>query len=318
MIESSFEAKVLEAMEKAQFHIEGTIAWGSRKFQRFRIKNSCSRGKPLFVRFFNGGVTFGDWRDWSKENWITVFEKQYRECSLEEKVARKKEELLLLKEAQTIANDAAYRCHLLLSHRTWRGKTCEHATKEGVPLHPYAKNKKIIPYNSFVCRSSLLIPLFDINLKFRSIQFIKPNGFKRFKRDVPTNGLMGWLSLDPLFNPPSDIYICEGYATGCTIQEIIKKPVICAMSAANLLTVALDIRKKFAYTQIHICADNDQGGKVNVGLKSARKVLKHIKAVLHYPEFKGLFIRNKPSDFNDLAALEGKEEVQKQLSIERI
>lgn len=151
----------------------------------------------------------------------------------------------------------------------------------------------------------------------------------------------------PDYNPKK-IYIAESISTGCSGKEAIdlnyqhqpankkgKKPpkpiVVCAYSANNIEHVAKALRKKYQKysgknkVKLVILADNDQhkvdqinkntGLPVgNTGLIYAHRTAVKYNCLVCTPDFTGLDITNKPTDFNDLHQLAGIEEVVKQLS----
>lgn len=306
-----FSTKLQTAMENNNIHIDGNINWYDREFQRFRSKDHYKRGKPLFVCLHGDGATFGDWRDPS--TWRTVWAKSWRDITREEKLLRTQELLKLKAEKQARTSDAIYRCNLLLNHATWRGKTCLEASLD----QQYIKTKRIIPYYGLQIRSYLVLKICDINGKLQSLQFISPTRFKRFKKYAsPKDGML--FLTEPLSKNYAEIIrICEGYATGCSIYEAMGFPVICALGASNLLSVALSLRTKYPLANIQICADNDQWNKENVGINLAMQTAALTGASLHYPTFENLNVSTKPTDFNDLMCLAGIEEVERQLLISR-
>lgn len=86
--------------------------------------------------------------------------------------------------------------------------------------------------------------------------------------------------------------LCEGYATGCSINEAIGYPVIVAFDAGNMLAVANILRDK----NILVCADNDHGKKINKGITIAKEIkdLTGFDFVFPPDTIQG-------TDFNDLA-----------------
>ncbi len=306
-----FSEKLHNEMEKVGIYIEGDINWMSREFQRFSCKNYRNKKKHLFVVLLNGGASFGDWRDPS--SWKTVWEQSWRDLNKEEKIRREESIFRLKRERELLQSHAIFRSSLLLNHRTWHGETCMAATIDNA----YAAKKKVNPYYGLQLRSYLILPIIDIHHNLQSLQYIKPNGFKQFKKNAsPKNGMV-WLS-EPL---PKDyrgvIRVCEGYATGCSIYESIGGPVVCALSASNLESIAIQLRTKYVLSQIKICGDNDYCNKQNIGLHHARRAAIFVGGTLHYPIFEESHAPNKPSDFNDLFCLKGIEETEKQLLITR-
>ncbi len=84
--------------------------------------------------------------------------------------------------------------------------------------------------------------------------------------DLPLKGRCGLIEAD-------EIFVAEGVATGFSVLELTgnTRPVLCAMSAGNLLNVARAWRERYPKMKITICADNDIS---NVGQKAAFEVLK--------------------------------------------
>ena len=206
-----------------------------------------------------------------------------------------------------VRNHAIDRARDLLNHRSWRGITCIEATLENI----YVKNKRIIPYYAKQIRSSLVLPITDVNKMLQSIQFIKPNGRKQFKKNTTFKNGMMYLSEE--IRPNDIIRICEGYATSCSVYETVGPPVVCAFNADNLINVARELRIKYPLNQIHICGDNDQFKKENSGLKFALAAAKNCDGKVFIPNFKDFDVSGKPTDWNDLFCLAGIEEVERQL-----
>jgi putative DNA primase/helicase len=169
-----------------------------------------------------------------------------------------------------------------------------------------------------VIRSWLLVPVHDIDHNFVTLQIIKPDGFKRLWKGTSQKNNMMWLCDLPLDKRYEGIIrVCEGYATGCTIREITKSPVVCAINANNLLNTVVQLRQNFIHADIRICADNDAYGEINSGLLHGKNAAKRTGSTLYFPTFEGCCIDKKPTDFNDLFILAGKDLVKEILSIPR-
>lgn len=105
---------------------------------------------------------------------------------------------------------------------------------------------------------TVYVPIYDVDMDIRGLQRIYENGDKRFITGQKNHGnfaLVGTLDNAEL------AYLCEGWATGVTIHMATGKPVICAMSATNLLPVARNIKKKWPSLNLIICGDSDDVGK---------------------------------------------------------
>ena len=79
----------------------------------------------------------------------------------------------------------------------------------------------------------------------------------------------------------------------------------------NLEAVTKAFRKSNPKTDLVICTDDDQWTKGNPGLTKAKATAKALGATVIVPQFKDL--STKPTDFNDLHALEGIAAVRRQV-----
>jgi phage/plasmid primase-like uncharacterized protein len=160
----------------------------------------------------------------------------------------------------------------------------------------------------------LLIPAYDIN-GFTGVQRIYKNPEndkfeKRFSSGIKISG-----SIFPL-KPLKDqkfCYLCEGYATGSSIQECFPDiPVVICFNASNIQAAINTIRGKYPKIKICIAADNDFANEKNVGFMYASKAAKITKdCVFKLPKFS---IKNPNwTDFNDLHQFESKDAVIEQL-----
>jgi phage/plasmid-associated DNA primase len=125
-------------------------------------------------------------------------------------------------------------------------------------------------------------------------------------------------ALTPL-HPEGQIYICEGFATAASVALALQNScsVVAAFDTGNLLPVALALKEKYPAASFLFCADNDQwttkpdGSPFNPGIFYANKAAEKVLGTVLVPRFKDL--TSRPTDFNDLHALEGIDEVKKQI-----
>ena len=182
---------------------------------------------------------------------------------------------------------------------------------EPIFVHPYLTKKGVQAHGLKESRGNLVIPLRDENGELHSLQFIHPVGTgKLFLSKGRVSGLSHTIPGD------SNLVICEGYATGATINQATGATVICAFNSGNLEAVAKVVRAKCPHHNIIICADNDRFTAGNPGITKATKASKSISAKIVFPVFDGLEGADDPelkySDFNDLAAVGGIELVTQQ------
>lgn len=171
--------------------------------------------------------------------------------------------------------------------------------------HPYLKRKVIKPHHARInSLGALVIPIRNISGNLISLQYIGESFGKLFARHARTQG--GFCPFG-LASEGSTILIAEGFATAATLHEATGLPTVAALSASNILPVALAIHAKYPNKQFIVCADNDAYSLTNTGLEKANSAATAIQADLIYPLFDNGEVG---TDFNDLALLRGKSAVR--------
>lgn len=164
----------------------------------------------------------------------------------------------------------------------------------------------------------LVIPLRNIDGEIQSLQFIDPDGNKRFLADAPVKGAFFSIDLNDkcLAEHPNDpILLGEGYATMATVYEATHMPCVAAMNAGNLYPVAEALKAKYPDRMIIITADNDdkRRGEGNVGLRKARIARDKLglQGIVFPPFTQREALYN--SDWNDYEAIHEQEETARLL-----
>lgn len=164
--------------------------------------------------------------------------------------------------------------------------------------HPYLVKKQVKPYGDLRQMKSLVVlPVIDETGAVTSLQFISPDGTKRFLTGGKITG-----GFFPIKGADGPLHICEGYATGATIHEATGATVLCAFNAGNLEAVAQMARRKYPDREIIIVADNDRGTEGNPGLTKGKQAAEAIGAKIVFPIFPE---QSTGTDFNDLMAEQG-------------
>lgn len=236
---------------------------------------------------------YGDWRDdrqpntWCSRKKGEMSASEWKTC--QNRIERAKAE----REAEQAAE---YAQAALVAKETWL------KCKKADFVHKYLNDKRVKAYGigwGTVARSpaSLVIPVCSANGEIVSLQSISSAGTKSF--------LLGGRKRGCFFKIPGNetTFICEGYATGATIHEATGATVIIAFDAGNIPPVA----KHFPFAVVACDNDRYKPDKGNAGVEAGKK--SGLKYVI--PQFKDL--STQPTDFNDLAALEGLRAVRKQL-----
>ena len=154
----------------------------------------------------------------------------------------------------------------------------------------YLTRKQVMPFECRFEGNMLLIPIVtlqDGNQVLRNIQSVAPNGKKLFMSDGQVKGCYCRIGLQPQFDNPATVIICEGWATGASIYMAVNQsiPVYVAFNAGNLLPVAEVVRVMHPNARILFCADNDVEGDKNTGVESATKASQAVNGEVIIPDF---------------------------------
>ena len=163
--------------------------------------------------------------------------------------------------------------------------------------HAYLEAKGVQSYGLKLLCDSLLIPLRDIDGKIQGMQFIQPDGSKKFKTGTAKKG--NYFAI----GRPKDktLLLCEGYATGASLHECTGHAVGVCFDAGNLKHVALVLLKKYPDFKLIICGDNDESG---TGQKAAHEASLAVGGIVALPPATG-------QDWNDMHQQEGPAAVKK-------
>lgn len=270
-----------------------------------RYNTNGKRDKTGWYIFFDdspAGAVFGDWRGetykWSsmsRDTMIDADREAFRQRIKEAQEARKK--------AQAEAQDKAAE----KARAIW-------AKAKPVNQHPYLKRKGLAPHDGIrQLGNALVVPVKDLSTgAIWSLQFIMPDGSKRFLRDGRVQGCAMWIK------GLGKTVVVEGWATGMAVYLATGMNVVISFNVGNLAAVVQTLIQAKPGIEIIICADNDQwttkpdGTPWNPGREKAEAVaLKHgLKMAV--PKFQDL--SSQPTDFDDLRRLEGAQKVKEQIS----
>ena len=194
---------------------------------------------------------------------------------------------------------------------------------------PYLEQKGISASSGTYLNEStktLCVPAMDVDGKVWTAQYIREDGSKRFAADGKKEGCFHPIGgkLDSLSKGQA-IIIAEGYATGKTIADSTKEPVVVVFDSGNLKPVVEQLHAKYPDKGIVIAADDDKHlvnhpqVKLNVGEVKAKEAAKAVGGTVASPVFapgEQAQDLKRFTDFNDMAKHSklGKEGVTKQIS----
>ena len=256
------------------------------KFHRFSAngKRSDTAGFCKLFDDMRGGI-FGDFRNGVTHEWQA---EQQRELTPEQRRAHRQaiEQAKREREAeqQRVREEARIK-----AQQIWA------AAEAANDNHPYLVRKGVRAFGLRQSRDALVVPIKDITGTIHSLQFITPDGDKRFLTGGAIAGHFAGIG-----KLGKVMHIAEGYATAASIHQATGDAVAIAFNAGNLEPVAKAIRERFPDVEIRICADNDVNTPGNPGITKAQQAAQAVGAHVVHPE---------AGDFNDLALAQGLEAV---------
>lgn len=120
----------------------------------------------------------------------------------------------------------------------------------------YLNAKKVKPHGIRFARGKIVVPARDMNGKLWNLQWIDPDGSKKFMSNGAVRGRFHLIGL-PSGVLSDIIFVVEGYATGATLHEVKGWPIAIAFNATNLLPVAQVLHEAYPDALIVICSDQD-------------------------------------------------------------
>ncbi len=154
--------------------------------------------------------------------------------------------------------------------------------------HAYLDKKQIQPHKLRITKSgALLVPIYNQAGLIVNLQFINAEGEKRF---LSGGQKRGCFSVIGTHTDNNTILICEGWATGASLNEHSDLFAVVALDAGNLLPVAQCWRRLRPNAKIVICGDNDLS---EIGQIKAREAALACQGTYLIPEAVGC-------DWNDI------------------
>ncbi|AWM87355.1 VapE domain-containing protein [Microvirga sp. 17 mud 1-3] len=296
------------------------------EIRRFHVKGDGPNTRNgWYVLFTDGKVPAGEFGTWKGGQTVTWTARDARALTPEERrdvqdridAARKQREA----DQRAREGEAARTANLYWNEADEADDSHPYLRRKQVPAHGLRIGSwPVTRRDGTVFRhidNTLLVPVMDAKGKIISLQGIFPSrdeGFGRDKDFWRGGRKRGGFYIIGRPAPGGTVAICEGYATGATIHQATGWCVVVAFDAGNLTPVAVAMREAMPDCMIVITADNDQWTTEpveNPGVVYARQAAAEIGALCVVPQFAD--VSTRPSDWNDLEALEGIQECQRQL-----
>lgn len=278
------------AMRAAGLDTDATIE-ADGKLHRFRVAGDRRDQRNGWYVLHADGLPageFGCWKRGLSETWHANIGRELSEAEREANRAR----------LEAIRRDREAEAQRMRAEaRTKAAKLWAEATEKPSAKHPYLVKKQVRGYGIRQLRAALLIPVRDADGALNGLQFIQPDGAKRF-----TSGMAKAGHFHLIGEPAAVLLIAEGYATAATLREATRQAVAVAFDAGNLRPVALALRAKYPAARIVIAADNDHRTDGNPGMAKAAEAAQAVGGSVIAPEFAA---DDPGSDWNDYAASHG-------------
>lgn len=226
-----------------------------------------------------GVAEFGDWKTGLRDSWQS--QSEYRMSDTERSAFLAARELMAqqreLEEIQR-HEEAAKK-----AHEIWHN--AEPANDE----HPYLKTKgvKAQQHIRVSDKNDLIIPAANADNQIVSLQFIKPDGSKRFLTGGKMKGAYCFFE-----GNEGTVYIAEGFSTAASVHEATSHITYIAFNAGNLYEVASMVKEKRPDARIIIAGDDDFKNKTNEGKIKAEQAASGLNLECIFP--------NGTVDFNDM------------------
>jgi putative DNA primase/helicase len=146
--------------------------------------------------------------------------------------------------------------------------------------HPYLLRKGIPAYGIRQLRDMLVVPGRDAQGVLHTLQFIGPDGAKRFLTAGRVAGCYFAIG-----RPSAELLLAEGLATASSLFQATGSATAVCFNCANLEPVARALRAKFPRLRLVLCADDDRDTPGNPGLTHAKAAAKAVGGYLAVPRF---------------------------------
>lgn len=274
------------------------------RLHRFRIDGDRAGKLNGWYALHLDGLPAGAFGDWKTDGHHTWCAKADKDLTPDERADLRKR----MDESRRLRDEESER--LRAAARVRAEDLWSRANPTVSADHPYIKIKGIVQFGARQFGKMLVLPMRDVAGELHSLQFILPDGSKRFLTGGRKSGC--FLLIGEI--PDHPVYVVEGWATGCSVREATGSPVVVCFDAGNLYPVchALDTGDAMIGAGMVICADDDYLTEGNPGITKARLCAQKVGAAFIAPDFPS----DRPrgfSDFNDYAKLYGADLVLKRL-----
>ncbi|MDT8850207.1 LPD7 domain-containing protein [Pantoea dispersa] len=302
------QEEFLEALTSAGLVIDGLPVMNGRR-QRVPVVEGKKGNRDGVYRGFLDGVRPGGWyinyHRAENDKDVTNWKGRGREGKADP-VAR-----LHIKAAmQQARDDAARKQAALYARQTASAKALYARLPAADPTHAYLVRKGITVADDVrqTRNGALVVPFYDVNGGFRTLQYIPPDGEKYLYKDAPKSGHFR-VEGGRLTNGEPILY-AEGYATARSLHMVTGRPVVMTIDAGNMETVASVLKARYPDSPHLFMADVDHAKERNKGVLSANRAAAATGGAALLPDLTAAEIERGFTDYNDLHQSRGAENLQ--------
>ena len=243
------------------------------KLRRYRVRGDKAGSANGWYVLHDHPIlagAFGSWKTGESHNWREVREKP----PTREERAQLLRQMQAAQAARVVEQAAVHAQARARAEKLWQ------QARPATNAHPYLERKRIAAIGIRRLRDMLLIPARDSAGMLHTLQFIGPDGSKRFLSGGRIAGCYYAMG-----RPAGALLLCEGYATGATLHQATGQAVAVAFNCGNLPAVARALRAKFPALRIVVCADNDTSTPGNPGTTRAQEAARAVGGLVAVPRF---------------------------------
>lgn len=158
---------------------------------------------------------------------------------------------------------------------------------------------------------ALVVPFYDVDGEFRTLQYIPPDGEKYLFKDAPKAGHFR-VEGGELKNGDPILY-AEGYATARSLHMVTHQSVVMTIDAGNMMAVAEVLKARYPDSPHIFMADVDHAKEINKGVLAASRAAEMTGGTAILPDLTPSEIEQGFTDFNDLHQSRGLERLRETL-----
>ncbi|MBF6647178.1 toprim domain-containing protein [Methylobacter sp. BlB1] len=253
-VEEAFKTAMLDAGINTQY-----IVPADGKKHRFHIDGDKPGTKNGWAILYPDGHPAGSFGIWTQPGIKHLWKLEGQPVQLS---AQDRAEIDAKRQKREIEQQNRQRRAAATARRIWaRSKPITNPSE-----HQYLVKKAIQPHKARLYSKALVIPIYGEARQLVNLQFIDPDGTKRF---LPGGRKKGCFSVIGSTVGNQKALICEGWATGASLHEDTGLFVVVALDAGNLEPVAKTIKALLPHHQLIIAGDNDESGTGQLKARAA-------------------------------------------------